>query len=116
MYAFDDKLSSVQRSAVHKAADALAAALRSRGFEVDDFQLEETTSSDLANLLGVVGGILRVRCCSTGEERIYSSGSGSGWLGAFLMDLGKGCFANATRHRGSGYLPLSQPVAPQLYA
>lgn len=76
---------------------ALNAALRSRGYEIEDFQLEEDRSSDLSRLLGVVGGVLRVRCCSTGEERIYSTGAGSAWLGVFLMELGKGHFADAAR-------------------
>jgi len=99
------------------AAAALIAALQSRGFETRDFQLEEAFSSDLSNLLGIVGGILRVRCCSTGEERIYSTGgSGSAWLGAFLMDLGRGHFSSAARHAGSGFLPLSRPVAERLHA
>lgn len=107
----------MHRSPVHRpAAEPLAAALQSRGFDIADFQLEETTSSELANLLGVVGGILTIRCSSTGEERIYSTGSGSAWLGAFLMDLGKGYFADAARHRGIGVLPLSQPVAQPLHA
>ena len=91
-----------------RAAEALHAALRSRGFDVADFELEEAASSKLAQLLGVVGGILRVRCTSTGDERIYSTGSGSAWLGAFLMDLGKGHFADAARSAGHGFLPMSK--------
>ena len=43
--------------------------------------------------------MLRVRCWSTGEERVYPTGSGSAWLGAFLMDLGGGHFARAARGR-----------------
>jgi hypothetical protein len=98
------------------AAAALIAALQSRGFETSDFQLEEAQSSELSSLLGIVGGILRVRCWSTGEERIYSTGSGSAWLGAFLMDLGRGHFNRAARHLGPGVLPLSQPAPQRLYA
>jgi hypothetical protein len=104
-------------SAPTGAAAALVAALQSRGFETGDFQLEESRSSDLSDMLGIVGGILRVRCCSTGEERIYSTGgSGSAWLGAFLMDLGRGHFSRAARHEGSGFLPLSRPAVRRVYA
>jgi hypothetical protein len=79
---------------------ALHAALVSRGYEVEDFQLEEDRSSELSGLLGIVGSVLKVRCCSTGEERIYSTGAGSAWLAIFLMDLAKGHFADAARtHR-----------------
>ena len=45
-----------------------------------------------SDLFDGIGGMLRVRCCSTGEERVYPTGSGSAWLGAFLMDLGGGHF------------------------
>jgi hypothetical protein len=86
-------------------SDALNAALQSRGYELDDFRLEEDRSSDLSSLLGVVGSVLKVRCCSTGEERIYSTGAGSAWLGIFLMDLGKGHFADAARSREPHALP-----------
>jgi hypothetical protein len=43
--------------------------------------------------------VLRVRCWSTGEERVYPTGSA--WLGAFLMDLGGGHFARAARDLGA---------------
>lgn len=80
-----------------ETARALHDALRSRGFETEDFRVEEEADSELADELGVVGGILKVRCRSTGEERLYSSGAGSAWLGAFVMDLGRGHFADAAR-------------------
>jgi hypothetical protein len=89
-----------------RPTQALNAALRSRGFEIDDFRVEEDTSSALARLLGIVDGILRVRCRSTGEERIYSMGTGSAWLGSFLMDLTRGHFADALRCADSDFLPL----------
>jgi hypothetical protein len=82
-----------------ETANALNDALRSRGFETEDFRVEEEADSELADELGVVGGILKVHCRSTGEERLYSSGAGSGWLGAFVMDLGRGHFADAARMR-----------------
>ena len=80
---------------------ALNDALRSRGFETEDFRVEEEADSELSDALGVVGGILKVRCRSTGEERLYSSGTGSAWLGAFVMDLGRGHFADAARTPGA---------------
>ncbi len=72
--------------------------LQSKGFAVGDFELEEDSSGGgLDDLFGIVGGLLRVRCWSTGEERMYPIGSGSTWLGAFLMDLARGHFARALR-------------------
>jgi hypothetical protein len=79
------------------AAQALSSVLRAKGFEIGDFELEDDDAPALADLLGMRGGLLRVRCCSTGEERMYPTGSGSAWLGAFLMDLGGGHFARAAR-------------------
>jgi hypothetical protein len=76
---------------------ALHDALRSRGFETEDFRVEEESDTQLADELGVASGILKVRCRSTGEERLYSTGAGSVWLGAFVMDLGRGHFADAAR-------------------
>ena len=76
---------------------ALNDALRCRGFETDDFRVEEEADSELADALGTAAGVLKVRCRSTGEERLYSTGTGSGWLGAFVMDLGRGHFADAAR-------------------
>jgi hypothetical protein len=76
---------------------ALTGILRSKGFELRDFDLREDDATALSDLFGVMGGLLRVRCFSTGEERMYPTGSGSAWLGAFLMDLGRGHFASAAR-------------------
>lgn len=78
------------------ATHALSTVLRAKGFEIGDFELEEDAPPD-ADLWGMSGGMLRVRCCSTGEERMYPTGSGSAWFGAFLMDLGGGHFAQAAR-------------------
>ena len=74
---------------------ALSGVLRAKGFEVADFELEEDAAPAWSDDL--FGGLLRVRCWSTGEERVYPTGSGSAWLGAFLMDLGGGHFARAAR-------------------
>ena len=76
---------------------ALSGVLRSKGFEVGDFELEEEQGPAWSELLDGIGGVLRVRCWSTGEERVYRTGSGSAWLGAFLMDLGGGHFSRAAR-------------------
>ena len=76
---------------------AVTGVLRAKGFAVGDFELDEDDQPALSKLFGVLGGLLRVRCTSTGEERVYSTGSGSVWLGAFLMDLGRGAFAGAAR-------------------
>ena len=80
-------------------AAALSGVLHSKGFAVGDFELEEDSSGGLGDLFGVIGGLLRVRCWSTGEERMYAIGSGSTWLGAFLMDLARGHFARAVREQ-----------------
>lgn len=76
---------------------ALTGVLASKGFEVRDFDVREDDATALSDLFGVMGGLLRIRCFSTGEERMYPTGSGSAWLGAFLMDLGRGHFARAAR-------------------
>lgn len=79
------------------ATAVMHAVLQSRGFALDDFRLciDSTTTQSL----GVPGGLIQVRCRSTGEERLYPFGSGSAWLGAFVMDLGGGHFARAARVR-----------------
>ncbi len=87
-------------------AATLNGVLKSKGFAVRDFDLEEDSSGGLGDLFGVVGGLMRVRCWSTGEERMYSIGTGSTWLGAFLMDLARGHFARAARDQhGAMTLP-----------
>ncbi len=98
-------MSSVMSS--HPAPDATAASqalsgvLRARGFELGDFEFDEDDAPALSDMFGIAGGLLRVKCCSTGEERIYPTGTGSAWLGAFLMDLGGGHFARAARGSGA---------------
>ena len=78
---------------------ALSGVLRAKGFEVEDFEVEEDERPAWSDLFDGIGGVLRVRCCSTGEERVYPTGSSSAWLGAFLMDLGGGHFSRAVRGR-----------------
>ena len=79
------------------ASHALSGVLRAKGFEVADFEVEEDEAPAWSDLFDGIGGVLRVRCCSTGEERVYPTGSSSAWLGAFLMDLGGGHFSRAAR-------------------
>ncbi len=70
------------------------------GFDVTDFAIEEETQSDLARLLGLVGGVMRVQCQSTGEDRVYSTGMGSAWMASILSDLDDGHFHGAVRRFG----------------
>jgi hypothetical protein len=84
------------------ASQALGSVLRAKGFEMNDFELDEDEAPAHADFLGLMSGLLRVKCWSTGEERVYPTGSGSAWLGAFLMDLGGGHFARAARGASAG--------------
>lgn len=92
-----------------RAHRMLDAALDERGFAAGDFELEEEPSEELSQLLGGAGGILTVRCRSTGEERFYSIGAGSAWFGAFLMDLGRGHFSGAARRSAATLPPVTRP-------
>ena len=80
------------RSFQGEASAALGSLLRSRGFDLADFDVIEDADSDLVHLLGLVGGIVSVRRISTGEERLYTTGPGSAWFAALLMDLEHGHF------------------------
>lgn len=80
-----------------RVAQAVMSLFEECGFEVADFLIEEETKSDLSRLLGVVGGLLRVQCRSTGEDRLYSTGSSSAWMASVLADLDDGHFAGAQR-------------------
>ena len=71
--------------------------LRQWGYEPIDFTIEEHYGAGIANMLGLDGGILTVRRISTGEERLYATGVGSAWFGAFFMDLGWGHFRKVAR-------------------
>ena len=99
-----------------RSCQTLDAALQARGFRVDDFRVEEESASDMAATLGIIGGVLRVKCRSTGEERFYATGTGSTWLGAFTMDLTRGHFADAARARSSGFIPLPVTIPAPLHA
>lgn len=86
-------------SAPPPTTQALTGVLRAKGFELGDFDLDEQSSAGVSDLFDMMGGLLRVRCWSTGEERMYSTGHGSTWLGAFLSDLSGGHFERAARER-----------------
>ncbi len=97
-----DTMRVLEPPVTQRTSQAVSGVLRAKGFAVDDFEVEEMRTPALAELFGVMGGLLRVRCCSTGEELMYPTGSGSVWLGAFLTDLGRGHFARAARGSGAG--------------
>jgi len=88
-------MTSATRNYDGNTATALGNLLRSRGFDLADFEIAEDQDSDLVNLLGLVGGIVTVRRLSTGEERLYTTGPGSAWFAALLMDLEQGLFGKS---------------------
>lgn len=67
------------------------------GYDIADFVVDEEARSELALSLGLTGGLLRIQCRSTGEDRIYSTGHGSAWMASVLGDLDEGHFAGAVR-------------------
>ncbi|HUG21669.1 hypothetical protein [Piscinibacter sp.] len=81
------------RPAAQDKVQALGGVLYSWGHDAEDFEVEEDQNSELADLFGLVGGIVIVRRRSTGEERLYATGQGSAWFGTLLMDLARGHFA-----------------------
>jgi len=68
--------------------------LRSWGYDPQHFDVQQSEGSGLADLFGLVGGIVTVRCLPTGEERLYATGPGTAWFGAFFMDLVQGRFGH----------------------
>jgi hypothetical protein len=84
----------------------LGGLLRSWGHDAEDFEVEEDHTSELADLFGLVGGIVIVRRRSTGEERLYATGIGSAWFGTLLMDLARGHFAPVGHERVAPLLVL----------
>ena len=81
---------------------ALRGLLCSWGHDADDFEVEEDQNSELADLFGLVGGVVIVRRRSTGEERLYATGQGSAWFGTLLTDLARGHFAVAAHLSSRG--------------
>jgi hypothetical protein len=102
-------MTSEPSSVAPQATQALQAALRSRGFELDDFRLCIDSTSAWSQSLGGTG-VIKVRCRSTREERLYPLGSGSAWLGAFTTDLVGGHFARARMRRD----PAPRVVQPSV--
>ena len=99
-------------SVAPNATQALQAALRSRGFELDDFRLCIDSASAWSQSFGVSGGLIKVRCRSTREERLYPLGSA--WLGAFTTDLVGGHFARARMRREPAPRAAQQPLLQRL--
>ena len=79
------------------ALQSLCNVLQAKGFAASDFELAEGPAPFVSDVFADFGSWMRVRCRSTGEERLYTVGAGSAWLGAFLMDLGGGHFSGAAR-------------------
>ena len=75
--------------------------LRGHGRAVEDFEFE-SHESGFQELFGGAGGIVAVRCRSTGEERLYATGPDSAWIGAFMMDIGSGHFGRVPRTPARG--------------
>ena len=74
-------------------ARLLGGLLRAWGHDADDFEVEEDRSPAMAELFGLVGGVVIVRRRSTGEQRLYATGTGSAWFGTLQMDFSRGHFA-----------------------
>ncbi len=84
-------------AAPRRVGDAVLCLFHDLGFEIADFQVEDEPHSALARELGLLGGLLRVQCRSTNEDRLYSTGRGSTWMASILGDLDDGHFARARR-------------------
>jgi len=97
-------------TAEERKVQVLNGLLRSSGFDPQDFDIQQRQGSGLADLFGLVGGIVTVRCISTGEERLYATGPGSTWFGAMFMDLAQGRFGRPGLSAASQ--PESERVAP----
>ena len=82
------------------------------GYDIADFVVDEEARSELALSLGLTGGLLRIQCRSTGEDRIYSTGRGSAWMASVLGDLDEGHFAGAVRSRRA-LSPSRQAARPE---
>jgi hypothetical protein len=83
------------------------------GHDPSDFSIEEHLSSELADVLGLDGGMVVIRRQSNGEERYYATGGGFSWSGALAMDLGSGEFgppAAVAAGRSMG-MPASRVVS-----
>lgn len=91
---------AISSATSRRVGDAVLSLFQDLGFETADFQIEDEPHSALARDLGLLGGLLRVQCRSTNEDRLYSTGRGSTWMASILGDLDDGHFARA-RRRGT---------------
>lgn len=78
--------------------------LRARGLDDADFEIVEDARSGIGQLLGMASGILTVRRHSTGEIRVYATGSN--WISAVKADLDRGYF-RASSDAGKGRAKLA---------
>lgn len=90
-----------QSTASARVGEAVLQLFDDLGFATSDFVIEDEPHSDLARQLGLLGGLLRVQCRSTNEDRLYSTGRGSTWMAAILGDLDDGHFARALRREAT---------------
>ena len=70
-------MAALHSTEIPGASQALVGVLRAKGFELGDFELDEDLAPAHADFFGLMSGLLRVKCFSTGEERVYPTGSGS---------------------------------------
>ena len=80
-------------SSAHESIRLLAGLLRAWGLDPNDFEFEGGESCGLSEGFGLVGGVVLVRRCSTGEERLYVAGPDAAWFGTLMMDVSRGHFA-----------------------
>lgn len=88
-------------------AKAIRALLRSRGFDTHDFEIDESPFHGFEDLPGWGDSVVTVRRRSTGEERLYTTGSEASWLASLLSDLEQGHFGKLAIDR--------QPAKPNVF-
>jgi len=69
----------------------MAGALRGRGYDERDFELD-TCRAPLSDLMGLDDELVTVRRRSTGNERHYASTPDEPWLLGLIVDLDHGHF------------------------
>ncbi len=72
---------------------AVGRMLASIGYDATDFEIKAESSSPLAQLFRLAGGVLVVRRRSTGEERVYATDGASVWAETLMRDLARGALA-----------------------
>ena len=87
----------VHPAAAPRVGDAVLQLVDEMGYDPADFVVQHEPHSALARDLGLLGGLLRVQCRSTNEDRLYSTGRGSTWMASVLGDFDDGHFSRALR-------------------